>query len=186
MSSTNYHYAAQITGTASSLVAAGAILSISALINPVLDTSARSVSAEKPSPTTTLPAIRFLFSRGSHIFPQAATVAGACFGYLAYNNSGRSGLVKPLQALVGVSLSKGAGYTLAAALSTAIMPLTFVMLPLANNSLREMAELKEKGKASEIDRDELKLYLSRFGALNYLRGYAILAGGVMGLMTMLD
>ncbi|KAI4764276.1 hypothetical protein E4T52_03568 [Aureobasidium sp. EXF-3400] len=166
---------AKILGPVTSLVTAGAILSISFLYTPLLSSSARSQSTSTPSSSSTLPAIRFIFSRGSHFFPQAATFAAANFGYLAYHCAG--GVVW----VAGWEVSRRYGLITAGLLSAAIGPVTGVMLPICNNALREMGELEAKGKGTEIDEVRLKRLVKRFELLNYLRGLVILAGGVLGL-----
>jgi hypothetical protein len=166
---------AKIIGPATSLATAGAILSISALYTPLLSSSARSQSTSKPSPSSTLPAIRFIFSRGSHFFPQAAAFAAANFGTLAYHYS------NDVVNVLGWEMGRKTGYIVAAALSIAIGPITWVMLPVCNNPLREMAELERVGRGSEVDEGELKKMVKRFELLNYVRGGVILMGGVLGL-----
>jgi hypothetical protein len=167
---------AKILGPATSLATAGAILSISSLYTPLLSSSARSQSTSKPSPSSTLPAIRFIFSRGSHFFPQAAVFAAANFGLLAYHCTAGD-MVK----LGGWEASQRTGYIAAAVLSVAIGPITGLMLPVCNNPLREMAELERQGRGKEVDEGELKKMVKRFELLNYVRGGVILAGGILGL-----
>ncbi|KAI5270176.1 hypothetical protein E4T47_06365 [Aureobasidium subglaciale] len=166
---------AKVVGPSVSIATAGAILSISALYTPLLSNSARSQSSSKPSPTATLPSIRFIFSRGSHFFPQAATFAAANFSYLAYYSANTA--VKVL----GMEMGTRTGFVAAAVLSMAIGPITGLMLPVCNNPLREMAELERQGRGIEVDEEELKKMVKRFEWLNYVRGAAILAGGVLGL-----
>ncbi|KAI4851981.1 hypothetical protein E4T44_01789 [Aureobasidium sp. EXF-8845] len=159
---------AKILGPATSLATAGAILSISALYTPLLSSSARSQSTSKPSPSSTLPAIRFIFSRGSHFFPQAAVFAAANFAFLAYH------CVDEVIRVAGWEIGP-------AVLSIAIGPITGLMLPVCNNPLREMAELERQGRGKEVDEGELKKMVKRFEWLNYVRGGVILLGGVLGL-----
>ncbi|KEQ72931.1 hypothetical protein M436DRAFT_47218 [Aureobasidium namibiae CBS 147.97] len=165
----------RILGPATSLATAGAILSISFLYTPLLSSSARSQSSSKPAPSSTLPAIRFIFSRGSHFFPQAAVFAATNFGYLAYHCDG--GIVR----IVGLELQKRTGLVMAGMLSMAIGPITGVMLPVCNNALREMGALEAKGRGEEVDELRLKELVKRFEVLNYVRGAVMLAGGVLGL-----
>jgi len=131
---------AKILGPATSLATAGAILSISFLYTPLLSSSARSQSTSKPSPSSTLPAIRFIFSRGSHFFPQAAVFAAANYGYLAYHCG--EGVVR----IAGWEVQRKTGLVMAGALSMAIGPITGIMLPVCNNALREMGALEAKGR----------------------------------------
>jgi hypothetical protein len=175
MDTTTAFNTAKILGPATSLATAGAILSISFLYTPLLSSSARSQSTSTPSPSSTLPAIRFIFSRGSHFFPQAATFAAANFGYLAYH------CVDGVVQVAGWEVSRRIGLIAAGVLSAAIGPVTGIMLPVCNNALREMGELEAKGKGGEVDEVRLKELVKRFEWLNYLRGAVILAGGVLGL-----
>jgi hypothetical protein len=174
MDTTTALHLAKILGPATSLATAGAILSISALYTPLLSSSARSQSNSKPSPSSTLPAIRFIFSRGSHFFPQAAVFAAANFGILAYHCTGSVDML-------GWEVSRRTGFIAAAILSIAIGPITGLMLPVCNNPLREMAELERQGRGKEVDEGELKKMVKRFEWLNYVRGGVILAGGILGL-----
>ncbi|THY23431.1 hypothetical protein D6D01_05964 [Aureobasidium pullulans] len=167
---------AEIIGPTVSIATAGAIISISALYTPLLSSSARSQESSKPNPASTLPAIRFIFSRGSHFFPQAAVFAAANLGFLAYHSPAGQ-VVKVL----ATEITRRNGLILAAALSMAIGPITGIMLPICNNPLREMAELERQGREKEIDEAELKKMVKRFEWLNYLRGVPILVGGMLGL-----
>lgn len=83
-------------------------------------------------------------------------------------------------------MSQPTGYLLAAALCISIAPVTLlVMLPAANQRLREMAALEEKGRGAEVDPMELKTMVERFGWLNGVRGVLCALGGVVGVMTVL-
>ncbi|KAH0361067.1 hypothetical protein KCU65_g8973, partial [Aureobasidium melanogenum] len=166
---------ARVLGPTISLATAGAILSISAFSTPLLSNNARSQSSEKPSPSSTLPAIRFIFSRGSHIIPESAAVAAANFGFLAYHAP--STVVNVL----GMEIGSRTGFIAAGLLSMAIGPITQIMLPICNNPLREMGEKERQGRGNEIREDELKDMVQKFEYLNYVRGAVILAGGVLGL-----
>lgn len=107
----------QILSITTSLVASGAIATLSLFDIPEL--------ASQPA-SRSLPLTRWLFSRGSHIFPPAALTSAVGFAVLAYDAAGRSLLpAKLLQ-------SGGAArwYVAAALLSYGIAPFTqFVMLP---------------------------------------------------------
>ncbi|USW49395.1 hypothetical protein Slin15195_G027140 [Septoria linicola] len=75
-----------------------------------------------------LPAIRWLFSRGSHIFPQAAFLSAAGFAYSAYdalpqNTKTLSQLLKTTNGL------KVNGFLAAAVLAMSIGPFTSYMIP---------------------------------------------------------
>jgi len=59
------------------------------------------------------------------------------------------------------------------------------MLPAANQRLRELAALEEKGRGEEVDREELKTMVEMFGWLNAVRGGLMALGGMVGVMTLL-
>lgn len=63
--------------------------------------------------------------------------------------------------------------------------MTGIMLPAANQRLRELAALEEKGRGEEVDEQELKTMVERFGWLNAVRGGLMALGGVVGVMTLL-
>ncbi|KAK7721212.1 hypothetical protein SLS64_001508 [Diaporthe eres] len=75
-----------------------------------------------------LPSVRWLFSRGSHIFPTAAIISAAGFSILAYRSlPGSLASRTVLQLLRGTRVR---GYLAAAALNIAIAPWTsLVMIP---------------------------------------------------------
>ena len=67
---------AKVVAVSFSLIASGGILALSLFDIPELRAQPASRS---------LPAIRWLFSRGSHIFPQAALISSVSFATLAYH-----------------------------------------------------------------------------------------------------
>lgn len=96
-----------------------------------------------------LPIIRWYFSRGSHTYPQVASVSAAGFAYLAYNAlpAGVS-LSQALGTLVSPQ-STAFGFLLAGALSIGIAPVTALwMVPACNFPLIELNE-KLGGSRSE-------------------------------------
>ncbi|THV44778.1 hypothetical protein BGAL_0581g00060 [Botrytis galanthina] len=133
----------QTLSISSSLLASGGIASLSLFNIPEL----RSQPASRA-----LPSIRWLFSRGSHLFPEAAALASAGFIYLAYESlaPGQSAL----QLLKVVRNSRTInGYLAAAVLSISIGPFTsFVMLP-TNFALIEM-NVEKAGARSEKSKVE--------------------------------
>lgn len=118
-----------------SLIVSGGIAAISLFDVPELQSSPASHS---------LPSIRWLFSRGSHIFPQASIISTAGFAYLAYDAlpQGRP-MITQVLCFSGPAL-KANGYLAAAALALSIGPFTAYMIP-TNFALIEMNE--EKGGA---------------------------------------
>ncbi|KAK2614173.1 hypothetical protein N8I77_001022 [Diaporthe amygdali] len=108
----------QATSISISLLAAGGIATLSLFEVPILRAQPASRS---------LPSIRWLFSRGSHIFPTAAFVSATGFGILAYRS-----LPGSLASRTVLQLLRDArvrGYLAAATLNIAIAPWTSVMIP---------------------------------------------------------
>ncbi|TGO41633.1 hypothetical protein BHYA_0018g00030 [Botrytis hyacinthi] len=110
----------QTLSISSSLLASGGIATLSLFNVPEL----RSQPASRA-----LPSIRWLFSRGSHLFPETAALSSAGFIYSAYESLAPGHNV--LQLLKVLSNSRTInGYLAAAVLSISIGPFTsFVMLP---------------------------------------------------------
>ncbi|KAH0244162.1 hypothetical protein KCV00_g6026, partial [Aureobasidium melanogenum] len=73
-------------------------------------------------------------------------------------------------------MSSRTGFIAAGVLNMAIGPITQIMLPICNNTLREMGEKERQGRGNEIREDELKDMVQKFEWLNYVRGAVILAG----------
>ncbi|KAK1087824.1 hypothetical protein LTR33_000855 [Friedmanniomyces endolithicus] len=111
--------AAQLLSISIALLASGGIASLSLFNVPLL----RSQPASRSLPQT-----RWLFSRGSHTFPQAAFLSSAGFAYLAWH-SVPSGLFGDFVGLV-VQGGRVSGYVAAAVLTLSIAPVTMVgMIP---------------------------------------------------------
>ena len=133
--------ALQILSISASIFAAGGIASLTIFSVPSLQALPASRS---------LPQIRWLFSRGSHLFPTAAFVASAGFAPLAIIASPTS--TRPTTRLL-LELAKGKGgfrfngYIHAAALCLSIGPVTSYMIP-TNFALISMNE-KKGGARSE-------------------------------------
>lgn len=108
----------QATSISISLLAAGGIATLSLFDVPMLRAQPASRS---------LPSIRWLFSRGSHIFPTAAFVSATGFGILAYRSL--PGSLASRTVLQLLRHGKVGGYLAAATLSIAIAPWTSVMIP---------------------------------------------------------
>ncbi|KAK5946638.1 hypothetical protein PMZ80_000781 [Knufia obscura] len=123
--------AAEILSISTALLAAGGIATLSLFDVPELQSQPASRS---------LPSIRWLFSRGSHIFPTAAAVSSAGFLYLAY-------AARPATSLQLTQLlqhGRVPGYLAAAILTFSIGPVTSLMVP-TNFRLIQMNE--ERGSA---------------------------------------
>lgn len=113
--------AAQLIGVSTAFLAAGGIATLSLFDAPLL----RSQPADRALPMT-----RWLFSRGSHIFPQAAVLSSTSFAYLAYNAlpSGEKTLSTLLRSMGNGG--KAGCYITAAIFTFGIAPFTtLVMIP---------------------------------------------------------
>jgi hypothetical protein len=139
MSSSTSTQAVQILSISTAFLASGGIASLSLFSIPMLQSQPASRS---------LPLTRWLFSRGSHVFPTAALLSSTGFGYLAYAGlpSGRrtlAGLIKhALHGSVGV-------YVAAAALTLSIAPFTHFMLPV-NFSLIKMNDALGGARSAKV------------------------------------
>ncbi|KAK3700345.1 hypothetical protein LTR37_016049 [Vermiconidia calcicola] len=137
----------QTASIAISLMSAGGIACLSLFDIPELQSQPASRS---------LPSIRWLFSRGSHIFPTASLVSTAGFAYLAINTLPQGRAVTQLLSL-GSNSTKINAYLAAAVLNFAIGPFTSTMVP-TNFRLIELNE--QKGGA----RSEKSAKEGKFGA----------------------
>lgn len=99
---------------------------------------------------------------------------------------GGSGSIAVLRDVLGLDVSRRVGYLVAGLMTVSIGPITGLMLPAANQRLRELADMEAKGNGEKVDREELKVLVSRFGYLNYARGVAMLVGGIVGVVTALS
>lgn len=135
----NHQLIVQTVSITTALVASGGIATLSLFDVPIL----QSQSAQH-----SLPSVRWLFSRGSHIFPQAAFLSSAGFVYLAYAAQpiARRGLLQLLK--LGSNSSLINGYLLAATLSISIAPVTSIMIP-TNFTLIKMNAQKGGSRSSQ-------------------------------------
>ncbi|TGO15145.1 hypothetical protein BPAE_0590g00010 [Botrytis paeoniae] len=131
----------QTLSISSSLLASGGIATLSLFNVPKL----RSQPASRA-----LPSIRWLFSRGSHLFPEAAALSAAGFIYLAYESLPGAGIERPTIINGRQTIN---GYLAAAVLNISIGPFTsFVMLP-TNFALMRM-NVEKGGARSEKSKVE--------------------------------
>ncbi|KAL1860503.1 hypothetical protein Daus18300_009135 [Diaporthe australafricana] len=112
------NHALQVTSISISLITAGGIATLSFFDVPILRAQPASRS---------LPSIRWLFSRGSHVFPTAAFISAAGFGALAYRSL--PGSLASRTVLQLLRDTRVRGYLAAAALNIGIAPFTSVMIP---------------------------------------------------------
>lgn len=128
----------QTASIAVSFLAAGGIATLSLSDVPILQAQPASRS---------LPSARWLFSRGSHIFPTAAVISGAGLTFLALKSlppvavMSRSALLQILES--AANSPRVRGYLGAAVLNVAIAPWTSVVMIPNNLALIKMNE--EKG-----------------------------------------
>ncbi|KAI3391008.1 hypothetical protein diail_8129 [Diaporthe ilicicola] len=119
--------ALQVTSVSVSLLAAGGIATLSLFDVPILRAQPASRS---------LPSIRWLFSRGSHIFPTAAFISATGFGILAFRSL--PGSLASRTVLQLLRDTKVRGYLAAAVLNLAIAPWTSVVMIPNNFELIKM------------------------------------------------
>jgi len=120
----------QATSIAVSLIASGGIAGLSLFDIPEL----RSQPASRSLPMT-----RWLFSRGSHIFPTAVFISGAGFIFLAINALPQGRAATQLYRL-STNGAKVNGYLVAAALNLAVGPFTGLAMVPTNFRLIELNE----------------------------------------------
>ncbi|KAH8203159.1 hypothetical protein TruAng_002680 [Truncatella angustata] len=135
-SSTSQLQAFSIT---TSLLASGGIAALSLFDVPILSAQPASRS---------LPSIRWLFSRGSHIFPAAAFASAAGFTALAYSSIPVASRTFLQLLKLGSNGPTVGGYTLAAALCVSIGPITQTMIP-TNFKLIKLNEAKGGSRSAE-------------------------------------
>jgi hypothetical protein len=113
--------AVQTISISISLIASGGIAALSVFDVPELQAQPASRS---------LPSIRWLFSRGSHIFPQAAFLSGAGFSYLAYKSLPAASATITQLVKIAANGSRVNGFLAAGLLCISIGPVTtFAMIP---------------------------------------------------------
>ena len=122
----------QVLSITTALVASGGIATLSAFDAPILISQPASRS---------LPLTRWLFSRGSHIFPTAAFASSSGFAYLAYNTLPSTTSLTWSTLLRHAVSGKPGLYLAASALTLSIGPFTQLMIP-TNFRLIELNEAK--------------------------------------------
>ncbi|KAK6443311.1 hypothetical protein LTR95_000137 [Oleoguttula sp. CCFEE 5521] len=136
---TSLKSAIAIASSSIALTGAGGIAALSLFDIPELQSQPASRS---------LPQIRWLFSRGSHVFPSVAFAAGTGFLYLAYDAvpahlTAVQGLTHALRGIsnIGTPAGRAGSFLLAGLLALSIGPMTQVMIP-TNFRLIELNEAK--------------------------------------------
>ncbi|KAJ3014631.1 hypothetical protein HKX48_005030 [Thoreauomyces humboldtii] len=131
---------AALVSISTALAGAGAIACLSAFDLPILLSQPASRS---------LPSLRWLFSRGSHVFPTVASVAASGFAFLAYVTLLNASPHTVVRMLTEPAYQTARGYILAAALSISIAPFTsLVMVPKVNFALIRLNAAKGGYKSS--------------------------------------
>ncbi|KAH7173951.1 uncharacterized protein B0J16DRAFT_351135 [Fusarium flagelliforme] len=135
----------QVFSIATSLVASGGIATLTFFDVPELQSQPASRS---------LPSIRWLFSRGSHVFPSASLLSTIGFIYSASFSNGSSTLYS-----ISTNTPKANGFLLAAALSFGIAPFTQLMIPTNFALIKKNNELggarSKKAGGGKTDRSAL-------------------------------
>jgi hypothetical protein len=127
-----------ILSACTSLIGSGGILALTFFDIPILVSQPASRS---------LPSTRWLFSRGSHVFPTAAFLSGGGFLSLAYASIPSGvGLLEVLRTSSDARF-KILGYMAASLLSLSIAPVTSFMIP-TNFRLIELNERKGGARSS--------------------------------------
>lgn len=121
--------AAQVASITIALLASGGIATLSLFDVPELQSQPASRS---------LPQIRWLFSRGSHIFPSAAFVTSAGFASLAFSALPTGQQTLAQIASHAIKGGKVSGYLAAAVLTISIAPWTVGVMVPTNFSLIKM------------------------------------------------
>ncbi|KAK5112882.1 hypothetical protein LTR85_011109 [Meristemomyces frigidus] len=140
--------AVQVISIAIAFIGSGGIASLSLFDVPEL----QSQPADRA-----LPSLRYLFSRGSHIFPQAAMISSVGFVYLAYASLpvAQRSAVELLK--LAVSGGKVSGYLAAAALTFGIAPWTMLVMVPTNFKLIQMNEdLGGARSAASVEKGDAK------------------------------
>ncbi|CAJ2507350.1 Uu.00g085360.m01.CDS01 [Anthostomella pinea] len=135
--------AIQTLSVSISLLASGGIAALS--LFDVLELKSQPASRS-------LPSIRWLFSRGSHIFPTAAGLACSGFTYLAYGALPASSRSMLQLLRLGTNSTKVNGYLAAAALAISIAPVTTLLMIPTNFELIKMNEEKGGARSAESAR----------------------------------
>lgn len=141
----------QVTSISISLLAAGGIATLSLFDVPILRAQPASRS---------LPSVRWLFSRGSHIFPTTAIISAAGFSLLAYRSL--PGSLASCTVLQLLRDTRVRGYLAAAALNIAIAPWTSLVMIPNNFELIEMNNhlggnrSSASAKAAEREKGDLR------------------------------
>ena len=138
----------QTISISTSLIGAGGIAALSLFSIP---------SFEALPASRSLPQIRWLFSRGSHIFPTVAFLSSTGFASLAFLAlpAGRRSLPHLLKAFSGASFNQSiAGYVAAAALCISIAPYTSLRMIPTNFELIRMTEAKGGARSERSAREK--------------------------------
>lgn len=135
-----------VASSAIAFTASGSIATFSLFDMPELQSQPASRS---------LPQIRWLFSRGSHIYPSAAFTAASGYLYLAYGALPAGVSLAQALSLAASPQSKVFGFLAAGLLSFGIAPITSFMIP-TNFRLIELNEKLGGSRSAESAKVEKK------------------------------
>jgi hypothetical protein len=127
-----------ILSACTSLIGSGGILALTFFDIPIL--------ASQPA-SRSLPSTRWLFSRGSHVFPTAAIISSTGFVSLAYASIPNEVRLFEILRTSSDARFKAMGYLAASLLSISIAPVTSFMIP-TSFRLIELNERKGGARSS--------------------------------------
>jgi hypothetical protein len=130
-----------ILSACTSLIGSGGILALTFFDIPIL--------ASQPA-SRSLPSTRWLFSRGSHVFPTAAIISSTGFVSLAYASIPNEVRLFEILRTSSDARFKVMGYLAASLLSISIAPVTSFMIP-TNFRLIELNERKGGARSSRSE-----------------------------------
>ncbi|USP78927.1 hypothetical protein yc1106_06201 [Curvularia clavata] len=138
----------EVLSISTALIASGGIASFSLFDIPILKSQPASRS---------LPMVRWLFSRGSHIFPTAGILSSAGFCFLSYYSIPSSSRTSLGSILSAASQGKSEYYALAALLCISIAPITSgLMIPTNFTLIAKNEELGGSRSAKSAEYREEK------------------------------
>jgi hypothetical protein len=141
----------QTISITTSLLSAGGIATLSIFDLPIIQSQPASRS---------LPSIRWLFSRGSHIFPTTAIIASTSFLYLSYTSLPLTASSSTISQILSnlTTNSKFTGYLFASILSFSIAPYTSLIMIPTNFTLIDKNEVLGGAKSQYSSLPENREY----------------------------
>lgn len=158
---------ATLVGITSTLMVSGFNMSTSYLFVPLMYKLEKETSARM---------FDRLYHNGLKVVVPLAAASITSFGYLAYTSP-------PSSAVAGGVLGTGLANALAAALMTATLAWTRVVIMPVNQRLISIA--REVGAKDKVSAGDVEALLRRWWWMNYVRGAGALAAGVLALAASL-